>query len=62
MDGSESTCEYDHVIVSLGTRSNPVPEELSAAFPDMVALGDAEKAGRIRHAIETAYKAAYYLA
>lgn len=61
VDGSESTCEYDHVIVSLGTRSNPVPEDLKEAFPDMIALGDAERAGRIRHAMETAYKAAYNL-
>ncbi|MCF0120401.1 MAG: FAD-dependent oxidoreductase, partial [Oscillospiraceae bacterium] len=57
--GEETSCKFDHAIVSLGVRPVPCPDELKAAFPKLVAIGDAEKGGRIRHATETGYFAAY---
>ena len=50
-----------NIVISLGTRSNPAEEEIRSAFPDMIIIGDASKAGRIRHAIEDGYKAAVSL-
>lgn len=59
--GAEETATYDNIVVSLGTRSNPAEEAIRSAFPDMISIGDASRAGRIRHAIEEGYKAAVSL-
>ena len=59
-NNTEVTASYDNIVISLGTRSNNLPESL-AAIPNMITIGDAQKAGRIRHAIEGGYKAALSL-
>lgn len=59
--GEDVTASYDNIVISLGTRSNPADVEIAAAYPDMITIGDALKAGRIRHAIEGGYKAAISL-
>ncbi|MCR5641378.1 MAG: NAD(P)/FAD-dependent oxidoreductase [Lachnospiraceae bacterium] len=58
---TEVVANYDYIVVSLGTRSNAISEEIAAAYPDMVSIGDAAKSGRIRHAIEGGYRAAVAL-
>ncbi|MCR4902719.1 MAG: NAD(P)/FAD-dependent oxidoreductase [Butyrivibrio sp.] len=52
---------YDNIVISLGTRSNTITDDIAKAFPDMISIGDALKSGRIRHAIEGGYKAAVEL-
>lgn len=59
--GEKVTAEFDYLVLSLGTRGIPVPEDIAAAFPEIIAVGDAEKAGRIQHATYTGYMAAYNL-
>ena len=59
--GKEVTASYDNIVISLGTRSNAIAEDIAKEYPDMITIGDAEKAGRIRHAIEGGYKAALSL-
>ena len=58
--GDEVKASFDNIIISLGTRSNILDSEISD-IPDVITIGDAEKAGRIRHAIEGGYKAALSL-
>lgn len=56
---SESeTCEFDHLVLSLGTRPVGVPRDIEAAFPSIVAIGDASSVGRIQEATRTGYDAA----
>ena len=59
-DGSKNSCEFDHAVISLGTRPNGPGEDILNAF-DVTLLGDAEKPGRIRHAVETGFVAAFEL-
>ncbi len=59
--GEKVTAKFDYLVLSLGTRGVAVPEDIKAAFPDIIAVGDAEKAGRIQHATYTGYMAAYNL-
>ena len=59
--GQSDFAEFDYLVLSLGTRGIPVPEDIAAAFPDIIAVGDAEKAGRIQHATSTGYMAVYNL-
>ena len=59
-DGSTDSCRFDHAVISLGTRPNSPGEDVLNAF-DVTLLGDAEKPGRIRHAVETGFVAAYNL-
>ncbi|SFU60166.1 oxidoreductase [Butyrivibrio sp. INlla21] len=59
--GKEVTASYDNIVISLGTRSNAIAEDIAKEYPDMITIGDAEKAGRIRHAVEGGYKAALSL-
>lgn len=56
--GEQVTAAYDNIVISLGTRSNPAPADIQAAYPDLITIGDAKKAGRIRGAIEGGYRAA----
>ena len=60
--GEKVTAEFDYLVLSLGTRGVEVPEDIKAAFPDIIAIGDAEKAGRIQHATSTGFKVGYELA
>ena len=60
--GEKATAEFDYLVLSLGTRGVEVPEDIKAAFPDIIAIGDAEKAGRIQHATSTGFKVGYELA
>ncbi|MGI6217315.1 MAG: FAD-dependent oxidoreductase [Coriobacteriales bacterium] len=55
------TATFDYLVLSLGVRGNQIPEDISAAFPDIINVGDSEKAGRLSHATATAYKAAFEL-
>ena len=57
---TEVTASFDNIVISLGTRSNALPDSI-ASISDIITIGDAEKAGRIRHAIEGGYKAALSL-
>ena len=59
--GEKVTAKFDYLVLSLGTRGVEVPEDIKAAFPDVIAVGDAEKAGKIAHATSTGYMAAYNL-
>lgn len=58
-DGARVMCDFDKLVLSLGTNPNPVNEEILAAYPDIVRLGDAQKSGRIRAAVESGFKAAF---
>ena len=60
-NGQEVTASYDNIVISLGTRSNALSEAIAKEYPDIISIGDAEKSGRIRHAIEGGYRAAYAL-
>lgn len=54
--------DFDRIIISLGTRSNlELIDEIKANFERVEVLGDAQKAGRIRNAIETGFVKAYEL-
>ena len=59
-NNTEVTASFDNIVISLGTRSNSLPDSI-ASLSDIITIGDAEKAGRIRHAIEGGYKAALSL-
>ena len=59
--GEKVTATFDYLVLSLGTRGLPVPEDVAAAFPDIIAVGDAEHAGRIAHATSTGFMAAFNL-
>lgn len=59
--GEKVTATFDVLVLSLGTRGLPIPEDVKAAFPDIIPVGDAEHAGRIAHATSTAFMAAYNL-
>ena len=59
-DGTTDSCEFDHAVISLGTRPNGPGEDILNAF-DVTLLGDCEKPGRIRHAVETGFVAAFNL-
>ena len=59
-NNTEVTASFDNIVISLGTRSNSLPDSI-ASLSDIITIGDAEKAGRIRHAIEGGYKAALLL-
>ena len=58
----KKTATFDYLVLSLGVRGIAVPEDIAAAFPNIIAVGDAEQAGRIAHATGTGFKAAYDLA
>ena len=57
----EIIASFDNVVISLGTRSNSLPEAITDKYPDIIAIGDAAKSGRIRHAVEGGYMAAISL-
>ncbi len=59
-NNTEVTASFDNIVISLGTRSNSLPDSI-ASLSNIITIGDAEKAGRIRHAIEGGYKAALSL-
>lgn len=58
-DGSRVTYDFDKLVISIGNNPNPVSEEILAAYPDIVRLGDCQKTGRIRSAVESGFKAAF---
>ncbi len=55
------TATFDYMVLSLGVRGNAIPEDVQAAYPEIINVGDSEHAGRISHATATAYEAAYNL-
>ena len=56
--GELTRAEFDYLVLSLGTRPNDLPEDIAAAYPNLVKVGDADKPGRIRSAIEAGFLAA----
>ena len=57
--GEKKSYTFDEIVVALGTRSNAdVTEMLNKVCDRVIAVGDAEHAGRIEQAIRTGYLAA----
>ncbi|MDN5331258.1 MAG: hypothetical protein PWP45_483 [Tepidanaerobacteraceae bacterium] len=55
-------CNFDYVVLSLGRTPNKnLVEEIKSSFEKVFILGDAEKAGKIRNAIEAGFLATYNL-
>lgn len=53
---------FDYVVLSLGrTPNTELIDEIKAAFDNVVVLGDAKQAGKIRNAMESGFMAAYNL-
>lgn len=50
---------FDKLVISIGTPPNSVSKEILAEYPDIVRLGDCQKTGRIRAAVESGFKAAF---
>lgn len=59
--GEEVTAKFDNIVISLGTKSNDLDEEIKKNCPEVISVGDASKSGRIRAALEDGYKAAISL-
>lgn len=54
--------DFDYIIISLGTKPNKeLIDEIKDNFERVEILGDANKAGRIRSAMETGFETAYKL-
>ncbi|MDI3480419.1 MAG: hypothetical protein PWQ97_74 [Tepidanaerobacteraceae bacterium] len=53
---------FDYIVLAMGTCPNTeMVEEIKASFENVRIIGDAGKPGRIRNAMETAFKSAYSL-
>ena len=53
--GKEVRIPFDTLVMALGTRPEQAPEIISNRFPEHYVVGDAEKPGNIRAAIEKGY-------
>lgn len=60
--GACSTFDFDYLVLSIGNRPNTIlVDEIKDAFSHVHVLGDTDKVGKIRDAMETGFLAAYDL-
>ncbi|ADL08293.1 FAD-dependent oxidoreductase [Thermosediminibacter oceani] len=60
--GENEDYEFDYIVLSLGRIPNTgLVDEIKEAFDRVFVLGDAEKVGKIRNAMESGFTAAYNL-
>lgn len=58
----KSSHAFDYVVLSLGrTPNTELIDEIKSVFDNVIVLGDAQKAGKIRNAMESGFMAAYEL-
>lgn len=61
VSGRMKNIPCDNVVLALGVKQNTLPEDVKAACPRVIKVGDAVKVGRVANATHTAYKAAMEL-